>query len=71
MQVEILFPVSRSLSIDGLHQHWERGILPWETYLQHACAASGLPYQSMPEPLTNTDEGKKEENDEETEDLEE
>lgn len=71
LQVEILFPVSPFLSIDGLHQHWERGILPWETYLQHACAASGLPYQSMPEPLTNNDEGKDEGNNEETEDLEE
>jgi hypothetical protein len=24
--------------------------LPWDTYLQHACAAAALPYQQMPEP---------------------
>lgn len=72
LQVEIIFPVSPFLSIDGLHQHWERGILPWETYIQHACAVSGLPYQSMPEPLTNNDEGKDEGNNEgNNEDLEE
>jgi hypothetical protein len=51
LQVEIVFPVSPFLSIDGLHQHWERGILPWDTYLQHACAVSGLPYHPMPEPV--------------------
>jgi len=51
LQVQIVFPVSPFLSIDGLHQHWERGILPWETYLQHACAVSGLPYHPMPEPV--------------------
>lgn len=50
LQVEIIFPVSPFVSIDTMHQHWERGLLPWETYLQHACTASGLPYESMPEP---------------------
>lgn len=56
LQVEIVFPVSPFLSIDRLHQHWERGVVPWETYLQHACAASGLPYQAMPEPVGTGDE---------------
>lgn len=53
LQVEILFPVSPFMDIDNLHQHWERGLLPWDTYLQHACAAVALPYHKMPEPDRN------------------
>ena len=49
-QVEIIFPVSPFISVEALHHHWERGVLPWDTYVQHACAAAGLPYVAMPEP---------------------
>jgi len=73
LQVDIVFPVSPFLSIEGLHQHWERGILPWDTYLQHACAVSGLPYRPMPEPVPTqtkeqTKEVKVEKNEEDDED---
>ena len=64
LQVEIMFPVSPFLDVEALHQHWERGVLPWDTYLQHACAAAALPYQAMPEPTRNNKE--KDDNENET-----
>ncbi len=59
LQVEIMFPVSPFLDVEALHQHWERGVLPWDTYLQHACAAAALPYQQMPEPARTSSNNEK------------
>ena len=50
LQVEIVFPISPFIGIEQLHAHYARGVLPWDTYVQHACAAAGLPHQPMPEP---------------------
>lgn len=50
MQVEISFPVSPFIGLDQLYVHYQRGVLPWDTYVQHACAAAVLPHQPMPEP---------------------
>ena len=51
MQVEISFPVSPFIGLDQLYMHYQRGVLPWDTYVQHACAAAALPHQPMPEPM--------------------
>ena len=50
LQVEIVFPISPFIGIEQLHMHYARGVLPWDTYVEHACAAAGLPHQPMPEP---------------------
>ena len=50
MQVEISFPVSPFIGLDQLFIHYQRGVLPWDTYVEHACAAAALPHQPMPEP---------------------
>ena len=66
MQVEISFPVSPFIGLDQLYVHYQRGVLPWDTYVQHACAAAVLPHQPMPEPAVkqedpnNSDGNKKE-----------
>jgi len=52
LQVEIIFPISPFLSSEGLHAHYQRGVIPWDTYVEHACANSSLPHQTMPEPCT-------------------
>jgi len=54
MQVEISFPISPFISPDQLYVHYQRGALPWDTYVQHACAASALPHETMPEPTQKT-----------------
>ena len=50
LQVEIVFPVSPFANVESLHQHWERGLLPWEKYVQHVCNATSIEYTDMPEP---------------------
>lgn len=50
LQVEILFPVSPFMSHEQLFTHYQRGVLPWDTYVEHACAHACLPHQRMPEP---------------------
>ena len=50
MQVEIRFPISPFMSHDQLYIHYQRGVLPWDTYVEHACAQGCLPHQKMPEP---------------------
>jgi len=50
MQVEITFPVSPFVGPEQLYTHYQRGVLSWETYQQHACAAAVLPHEPLPEP---------------------
>ena len=52
LQVEIVFPISPFMSHEQLYTHWQRGVVPWDTYVQHACAQACLPHQEMPEPNT-------------------
>ena len=33
-----------------MYSHWQRGVIPWNTYVEHACAQACLPHQEMPEP---------------------
>ena len=40
------------MSHEQLYTHWQRGVVPWDTYVQHACAQACLPHQEMPEPNT-------------------
>jgi hypothetical protein len=48
--------VSPFMGHEQLYTHWQRGVLPWDTYVQHACAQACLPHQEMPEPTTQTRE---------------
>ena len=57
LQVEIVFPIAPFLGHDQLYTHWQRGVVPWDTYVQHACARAGLPHQPMPEPTAPNDGG--------------
>ena len=50
LQVEIVFPISPFIGHDQLFTHWQRGVLPWDTYVEHACAQACLPHVKMPEP---------------------
>tara|TARA_B110000008_G_scaffold17534_1_gene16294 strand:+ start:2291 stop:3577 length:1287 start_codon:yes stop_codon:yes gene_type:complete len=50
MQVEIIFPISPFMNHDSLFMHYQRGVLPWDTYVEHACAQACLPHTKMPEP---------------------
>jgi hypothetical protein len=50
LQVEIVFPVSPFMGHDQLYTHYQRGVLPWDTYVEHACAHGCLPHKQMPEP---------------------
>ena len=50
LQVEIVFPVSPFMGHEQLYTHYQRGVLPWDTYVEHACAHGCLPHQQMPEP---------------------
>jgi len=66
LQVEIVFPVSPFANVEKLHQHWERGLLPWDKYQQHVCNATSIEYTAMPEPSRGKSEssvpgGRKEE----------
>lgn len=52
LQVEIIFPISPFLSHGELHQHYQNGVISWETYSQHACANASLPYEQLEEPAS-------------------
>jgi hypothetical protein len=69
MQVEISFPVSPFIATDKLYLHYQRGVISWDTYLKHTCAADVLPMENMPEPTKN--EPEQETNEEEVEEVEE
>ena len=56
LQVEIVFPISPFMSSEQLFTHYQRGVLPWDTYVEHACAHACLPHTKMPEPTQSTDE---------------
>ena len=56
MQVGITFPISPFMSHDQLYIHYQRGVLPWDTYVEHACAQGCLPHQKMPEPDNNVND---------------
>ena len=56
MQVEISFPVSPFIGPDQLYTHYQRGVVSWETYQEHACAASALPHEPLPEPQRNNED---------------
>ena len=62
MQVEITFPISPFIGPDQLYTHYQRGVVSWEIYQQHACAAAVLPHEPLPEPQqfdkTATNKGK-------------
>ena len=51
MQVEISFPISPFVGTEQLFAHYQRGVISWDTYLQHVCAAAVLPHEDMPEPI--------------------
>merc|ERR1719352_1521744 len=48
LQVEIVFPISPFMAHEQLYSHWQRGVIPWDTYVEHACAQACLPHQEMP-----------------------
>ena len=54
LQVEIVFPVSPFMGHEQLYTHYQRGVLPWDTYVEHACAHGCLPHVKMPEPVETT-----------------
>ena len=56
MQVEIIFPITPFMNHDSLFMHYQRGVLPWDTYVEHACAQACLPHTKMPEPKQQTSE---------------
>lgn len=62
LQVEIQFPVSPFMSHEQLFTHYTRGVLPWDTYVEHACAHACLPHQKMPEPSQINMDGEPSEN---------
>jgi len=51
MQVEISFPISPFIDSDQLYTHYQRGVLSWDKYVQHACASAVLSHEKMPEPV--------------------
>lgn len=63
IQVEIRFPISPFMSHDQLYIHYQRGVLPWDTYVEHACAQGCLPHQKMPEPSQKQDDPNQSAND--------
>jgi hypothetical protein len=50
MQVEISFPISPFIGPEQMYVHYQRGIITWEKYQEHACAAAALPHEPLPEP---------------------
>lgn len=62
LQVEITFPISPFMSSEQLFSHYQRGVLPWDTYVEHACAHACLPHTKMPEPSQSTEEGEESSN---------
>ncbi len=75
LQVEIVFPISPFMGHDQLFTHWQRGVIPWNTYVEHACAQACLPHQKMPEPnkkeTSEDDSKKRKRNDDKKEEEEE
>ena len=55
LQVEIVFPISPFMGHEQLFSHYQRGVLPWDTYVEHACAHACLPHTKMPEPKQQTE----------------
>jgi len=49
LQVEITFPVSPFADSSELYTHYENGIIPWKTLVEHSCAAHSLPHEETPE----------------------
>jgi len=49
LQVEITFPLSPFVDMDGLYSHYERGIINWDTMVHHTQSGHALPHQKMPE----------------------
>jgi hypothetical protein len=54
VQVQISFPVSPFLSHEQLYSHYQRGVVSWDTFVEHACAQGCLPHTKMPEPRQQT-----------------
>lgn len=63
LQVEIVFPIAPFIGHEQLYIHWQRGVVPWNTYVEHACARAGLPHQPMPEPTEQGVSGNEGDND--------
>lgn len=57
IQVQIIFPVSPFMSNDDLYAHYQRGVIPWNTYVEHACANVSLPHEPQPEPSQKSMDG--------------
>lgn len=51
IQVEISFPISPFIGHDQLFIHYQRGVIGWDTYVEHACAAASINHIPMPEPV--------------------
>lgn len=51
LEVQVIFPVSPFMSNDELYAHYQRGVIPWDTYVEHACANVSLPHVPQPEPI--------------------
>jgi len=53
LQVQIAFPITPFMSNTELYNHYQRGVIPWEIYVEHACKNTSLPLETMPpEPQT-------------------
>lgn len=58
LQVQISFPITPFMSNTELYNHYQRGVIPWETYVEHACKNTSLPMETMPpEPQARGDDG--------------
>lgn len=44
LQVQISFPVTPFMSNDDLYVHYQRGVMPWETYVECAARNASLPF---------------------------
>ena len=57
LQVQITFPITPFMSNTELFNHYQRGVIPWEIYVEHACKNTSLPLETMPpEPVMRSTE---------------
>ena len=56
LQVQISFPITPFMSNTELYNHYQRGVIPWEIYVDHACKNTSLPLETIPpEPKARQD----------------
>lgn len=51
LKVEITFPISPFVSSADMYEHYQRGVISWQTYSENVCSSASLPFEELKEPV--------------------